>query len=588
MKNRRIQWAITIFVGIVVIIGIIILFLGQFIRPQLQRLPFVSNSTVINVHERYRLDPEIPSIVYGNARRPSAQDPFLEDGVIYLPISFFVEEFDRFLFWDAGSQALIVTTHTDILVFYPDQLRFYVNGAHRQLQHPIRQTDGGVFIPASLAEALYPVTASHYDTYNMIVIKRVDAPQTTAYLTRRADIRHSPSRNSPIATRAQAGSMVTVFEESENGDFTRILDENGLPGWVATSSLSETITTVPQEDLDRPMLLDGFVENNTLPPSVRRQPVVIAWDFVDCEHGNAALMDVELHESVNVLSPTWLVIDAEGVTGIPSDYWWDYLSWARGHGVEVWPNVIDSPNSSAFLTSFESRQDVMTSLLWRIEHFSLNGVNIGFEHVSPERWPYLVQFIRELSVELRRMGVTLSINIPVPCENTDFMRRDLLAQSVDFIVVMAYEEHWPGAPDSGPVASEPFVRRAIEESLEDIPAGRLILGIPFYNRIWREIVIDNTPETRTYRHHGTAYTREWFEYNGVEWEWLPQYGKYYGQFAALEGDEAVIYKAWLECERSIGIKLDMYREFNLAGVAVWNRNFRHNEGLWEVMGEYFR
>jgi len=113
------------------------------------------------------------------------------------------------------------------------------------------------------------------------------------------------------------------------------------------------------------------------------------------------------------------------------------------------------------------------------------------------------------------------------------------------------------------------------------------LGLPFYNRIWREVIGNNTVETRTRRYHGTSYTREWFEYNGVVWEWLPEIGKYYGEFATLEEDEAVMYRVWLEDERSMELKLQQFRGYNLAGVSVWNRNFRHNEGLWELMYNHF-
>jgi len=44
---------------------------------------------------------------------------------------------------------------------------------------------------------------------------------------------------------------------------------------------------------------------------------------------------------------------------------------------------------------------------------------------------------------------------------------------------------------------------------------------------------------------------------------------------------------WLECERSMDLKLQLFSEYELAGVSVWNRNFRHNEELWDVIGRYF-
>jgi len=582
VNNRKIQWVITIVVGFIVLIGSIILLFGQFIGPQLQRLPFMSNRTIENFHERYQRDPEIPSLIFEGTWLQHGHGPFIEDEIIYLPANFFKNQFDQFLFWDESAEALILTTQYDILTFYPDQVRFYINGANRQLQHPIRLIDDEVFLPESLAEALYPVTISHIKTYNMIVVEDIYTHKTVAHLTSRTNIRYMSSRNSPIATRAASGSVVTIFDESEDGNFTRVRSEDGLLGWVLTSSIGEREDIIPREDLERPTLLDGFVNNNVHQLLPNRQPIVIAWDFLETIEANDTLMEIELHESINVLSPMWLVLTDEGITSMASN---DYVEWARAYGVEVWANVYDMPG--VFMRDRDFRMRTIDQLVHYVDELDLKGLNIGFEYITSEDWPHLVQFLRELAIKLRAREVVLSKNLPVPCPNTSFIPRAKLAHTVDFIVIMAYEEHWQGSLYSGPIASEPFVRQAIEDSLDFIPSDRLILGLPFYNRIWREIIGNNTPETRTYRHHGTTYTREWFEYNGAEWEWLLDVGKYYGEFAALEGTETVLYRAWLECERSIEIKLQMYREFVLAGVAVWNRNFRHNEGPWESISRSF-
>jgi len=215
----------------------------------------------------------------------------------------------------------------------------------------------------------------------------------------------------------------------------------------------------------------------------------------------------------------------------------------------------------------------------------LDGINIDFEPLSPVEGAYFIQFLRELAQRLGMSNAVLSVNVAP--HGTAFYSRELLGMAVDYIMVMALDEHGHDADISGPVASLPFVQAGIDNLLAHIPSGQLVLGVPFYNRVWREIIGNNTPETRRELHFGTAYTREWFEYNGVTWEWLPEIGSYYGGFVALEGDETAHYRVWLECGRSMDAKLQIVTGSGLAGSAVWNRNFRNNDELWDVIGQHF-
>ncbi|MCL2571159.1 MAG: glycosyl hydrolase family 18 protein [Defluviitaleaceae bacterium] len=590
MTKRQIQWAITIFIGTIIIIGGIGLLIWQAFLPHLQQLPWGRNNRIVNWYEHHGLDPDIPSLVMDDRLRPhtDAPQPFIEDEVIFLPMSFLQYQFDPFIFWDDNARVLFVTTSEDILTFSLNQTRFEINGSSQTLEHAIRRVGDEIFFPASLAEALYPLTAVHYPDYNIIVVENLAQPRITARLTRRADIRYRENSNSPIALRAVSGSTVVVFEE--NGDFTRVRAVDGRVGWVLTSDIGETTTVNPLAELERAFLLGSPINNRVHPtpnwPS--GTPVVMAWDSIYTHAANAHRMADPIDPSINVLSPMWFRLDEEtmNITSVASR---EYVEWAHENGVQVWPYVFDVfySHSHAILTDREARQRVIDTLLEYVDEFNLDGINIGFEHIRVADGVYLIQFLRELAPPLRERGVVLSKNVLVPRPYTQFYRRDLMAFTVDFIAVMAYDEHWHRAPTSGPVASIGFVERGIVDSLEQVPANQLILGLPFYNRVWREVIGNNTVDTRTRRYHGTAYTRAWFEYNGVEWEWLPETGKYYGEFAALEDDETVLFRVWLEDERSMELKLQLFSGYGLAGVSVWNRNFRHNEGLWEVMGQFF-
>jgi len=222
---------------------------------------------------------------------------------------------------------------------------------------------------------------------------------------------------------------------------------------------------------------------------------------------------------------------------------------------------------------------------------NLDGINIDFENLlRADEGPYKIQFLRELAIPLRERGVTLSAAVKVPIPSTAFYRRDLIAKTVDFVMVMAYDEYWSTSPEAGPNASLPWVQNAIENMLshsepeQAIPPDRIILGLPFYNRIWRSVV--STGEVSHHQAIGTNSTRAFFAERNGEFVWNSDLGSYAGEASAFENGETVIFRVWLECARSMQEKMNVFDENNLAGVAIWNRLFSIDE-FWEVIEKYF-
>jgi spore germination protein YaaH len=144
---------------------------------------------------------------------------------------------------------------------------------------------------------------------------------------------------------------------------------------------------------------------------------------------------------------------------------------------------------------------------------------------------------------------------------------------------MTYDEHYPGSESIGPVASLPFVYKGITDMLEqeNVPKEQLLMGLPFYNRIWITQMNNDTPENREVRHFGMERTVTLLTENGVTPEWDAFVGGFYGQYAAVEDGVTVMYHIWLEDEHSIAEKLNIFKEFDLAGVAGWRRGFENEK-----------
>ena len=69
------------------------------------------------------------------------------------------------------------------------------------------------------------------------------------------------------------------------------------------------------------------------------------------------------------------------------------------------------------------------------------------------------------------------------------------------------------------------------------------------------------------------------------WEWDADYGSYFGEVGDIEDSEFIVYRVWLEDERSIRAKMQIVVANGLAGVASWSRGFETPE-VWNVIGHY--
>jgi spore germination protein YaaH len=251
-------------------------------------------------------------------------------------------------------------------------------------------------------------------------------------------------------------------------------------------------------------------------------------------------------------------------------------------------NVSSDVSHNSFANPTNRRRMVQT-LADASRDYGLDGINVDFEKLSARQGsyygPYFIQFLRELAVALRPHGVVLSVDVYVPSAWSDFYRRDLIALTADFLCVMTYDEHWPGSPVSGPVASLPFVYKAVTDMLgpEKVPKEQLLMGLPFYNRVWREVIGDETQIPQT-QHINMERAKQLFIDREIIPEWDAFTGSFYGEFAAVEDGETVLYRVWIEDETSIGEKLKIFAAYDLAGVAGWRRGFE-NEAVQVLLRE---
>ncbi len=232
-----------------------------------------------------------------------------------------------------------------------------------------------------------------------------------------------------------------------------------------------------------------------------------------------------------------------------------------------------------------ARERVINELLEIVRENELDGINIDFENVYLKNKEELVQFVRELTPIFHENDLVVSIDVTVKGGSETwslFYDRAALGEVVDYMAVMTYDEHWAASPRSGSVASIGWVENGIQGLLEDVPEEKLLMGIPFYARLWTETPSKEVANKMDVK--SRALTMEGvnniISRDGAVKVWDENAGQDYLVYI----EDGSINKIWIEDDKSIKLKTELANEYNLAGVAVWRRGFE-TQNIWSVIDE---
>jgi spore germination protein YaaH len=535
------------------------------------------------------LDPEAYAIVTGGETLRRAAPPEYTGGVLYIPHDYVAEYIDPYLFWEPWSGRLTVTNGERVYKFSAGQAEYTINFYSTAfLEHPIYERDGVAYIPEGLLRTLYN-TEIEYNPFaggpKLVTVRDVyDGKDTSrAVITAEtARLRYAPGPKEPIYQSLAAGAEVLVFGEpveAERETYIKVRSVDGVLGYVLEEELGDIITEpgkVREPDTYRP-------------PIAETGGIVIGWQVFGSAEASGSAEARQTAPGLDVLSPTWFSFDDSKRDGTIIDYGSvEYSRWAHSQGLQVWGLITDNFSyemSNAILTNTEVREKVVRSLIEYAAAYEMDGINIDFEMVSEADSKHYIQFLRELYPPLKERGLVLSVDMYVPSPWNMYYNRAEIAKTSDFLIVMGYDEHWDNYEIAGPNASINFVRNGITASLEEVPPEKLILGIPFFVRRWREETNALGATVTTSSNASMDHTRSLFENHGAEFEWDAVTAHYYAEYTSTENGTSGLNKVWLEDARSMEEKLKLAVQHSLAGVAAWRMGYE-SPGIWDVINRY--
>lgn len=488
----------------------------------------------------------------------ACQSPALVDRAerLYLPFATVKELLEPAIELDAETMTVKLSTAGRPVAMPWPGVEEFVNRRPVELRAQVAtDASGSPYVPADFLAALIGLSYEYHQETNTAVVDRVG--QTLPTLVVRSSpafIRQKPSLLSERLSRLEPGAVLLQF--AEEGNWLLVRDQLGNLGYVPRKGVAPGAThTVSRPDpAPAPPPIDG--------------PISLVWEHVSSRNPDpAAIGDMP---GVNVVSPTWFhVMNSDGHVSNLGDL--AYVEWAHERGHQVWglvTNGFSRDRTRAFLTDPAKREDIIRSLLIYAHLYRLDGINLDFENMNLTEKDDYVALARELAPHIREMGLTLSVDVTFLSSSEVWSRcfdRPALSEICDYVMVMGYDQHTAGSPIAGPVGAIPWVEQGLERILAEVPAEKLVLGVPFYTRLWAEEP-GRRPKVTTYSMQGV---RDLIAEKGLTPTWDATSGSFFITY--VEG--GVRHKLWIEDETSMAGRLRLIERYGLAGVAAWRRGF---------------
>lgn len=505
---------------------------------------------------------------------PSKSDGILAmyDGAnVYLELNFAKENIDDGYVYDSTEGVLRYATESQVYTAYLGNADYMIDKSVNSFGKDIvKIQDDRCFISIDFIQMLSDVNYSYHGGPSRVVLETPGFTKQVSSLKRKVALRRFGGNKSKILEKGVKGEGVIVLEDY--GKWKLVLSDNAVLGCVKGNCLADAQEEVVAANHPPRHYNHIFLDKT----------ISLAWHQTMNSTANAEIGNV-LAEigNVNVMSPTWYYI-SDNNGNIHSVSSTSYVNECHSRGIQVWGLVSNleeaTIDTTAVLNTTSSRDNLVNSLIAEAITTGLDGINVDFESLSGNAKDGFIQFIKELSIKCEKNDIILSVDNYVPSNYTEFYNRDVQADYADYICLMAYDEHTRNSEEAGSVASLPWVKEGVTNTLKEVPANQLILGIPFYCRVWSHNGSGELIDSDTY---GVRSVLNYIADNGAATAWDEATGQNYCEFT--KGDN--IYKIWVEDADSIDAKLAVMKNNNLAGAGYWKLGFE-NDAVWNTVAKY--
>ncbi|HOJ10139.1 MAG TPA: glycosyl hydrolase family 18 protein [Clostridiales bacterium] len=302
--------------------------------------------------------------------------------------------------------------------------------------------------------------------------------------------------------------------------------------------------------------------------------------------------------SITEISPSYFDLNTNGTLKITSKIDKNFINEMHNRGIKVVPFLSNHWERNLGRIALNNRLVLVEQIVNAIRDYNLDGINVDLENLTEEDRDKYTDFVKLLKGKLPADKI---VAVAVASNPEGFTKGwhgsydyRALGQYSDYLMVMAYDEHYGGGP-AGPVASYSFVERSVKYTLDRVSREKVVLGIPFFGRIWKQGgglvgqgVSLTTVEDLISKYRGkTSFDIASLSPKAVI-TIRPEDEKPYIFGIRLD---AGTYTIWYENEESIKYKLGLVNKYGLKGTGSWSLG-QETSSTWDyyelwLNGHYF-
>ena len=291
--------------------------------------------------------------------------------------------------------------------------------------------------------------------------------------------------------------------------------------------------------------------------------------------------------------------DSMGVLKSPISWPWnDFLSIARLNKISVIMCVTNFSGKEIhkILTDAAVKQNLFNNIKNKIFENEFNGVNIDFESlIDADKNVLINDFMQQLNNFLKAFRTNLEISFASPIVGYNKWNFTSLAAACDYLFLMGYDFYGKWSSTTGP--SSPLtggylnISKSIDDYYQNVPANKIILGVPYYGNYWRTIIKDSyaavipndTNKSKNVWVKSPRYREIFPDYDQREKMWDDQ-----TQTPWLRWQDTVWNQIWYDNESSLELKYDFVISNNFKGIGIWALGYDNTRNeLWNLISRKF-
>ncbi len=545
-KNKKAKKVINIVIGIVAFI-IICLIANNYIV-------FDKNKTINLVINNKNVTSNLKNQV------------LIENNTIYLSQSDIENFFDKHIYKEDETNEIITTYGKKIAAIGFEKNSININGSDKEIYAHAIEKDGQVYLPISEMKDVYDVEIRNIEKTKVVTMDSLDREQKKAIVTSNLAVKSSTNFLTKTVDRIKKGDSVIII--SSDKGYTKIRTEKGKIGYIKSKKVANEITV--REEMKEEKQIEGKVN--------------LVWDYYS-NVGSAPDRSGTSIDGVNVVAPAFFYLDDDGnLKDNIGEKGENYINWAHDNGYKVWPMVSNAEAgltlTSEIMNSYAKRQKLIEDIVDKCVEYKLDGINVDFENMKQEDKDLYSRFIIELTPRLKEMGLVTSVDVTAPDGGETWSMcfdRHVIGDVADYIIFMAYDEYGVSSTKPGTTAGYDWVKLSLNKFLqtEEIESNKIILGIPFYTRVWT-----TDPSGKSTSKTVSMKKTESVIPDGTQKQWNDDLKQNYVEYTDGNNKKQI----WIEDIDSIKSKISLITENNLGGVASWQKDMELDE-IWSVLIE---